>query len=78
MSWIADAHNEWHTVNGWDVCCPLDCGVGEGMEDPTPGDDAPAAEWEAYAAELFEASEYFARRDGEADNAPDPWAAVPF
>ena len=27
--WIADTHRDWHTVNGWDVCCPLDCGIGE-------------------------------------------------
>ena len=33
MSWIADAHRDWHTVNGWDVVCPLDCGVGEGGDD---------------------------------------------
>jgi hypothetical protein len=24
MSWMADAHREWHTVNGWETC-PLDC-----------------------------------------------------
>ena len=27
MSWINDAHTEWHTVNGWRAVCPLDCGA---------------------------------------------------
>ncbi|HWV45307.1 MAG TPA: hypothetical protein VN039_04640 [Nitrospira sp.] len=30
MSWISDAHQEWHHANldrPWD--CPLDCGAGE-------------------------------------------------
>lgn len=29
MSWIADAHREWHTVHGQNTVCPLDCGAGE-------------------------------------------------
>lgn len=29
MSWLADAHRDWHTVHGWDKVCDLDCGVGE-------------------------------------------------
>lgn len=29
MPWLADAHTEWHTVNGWNQVCPLDCGAGE-------------------------------------------------
>lgn len=29
MTWIADAHREWHTVHGQNAVCPLDCGVGE-------------------------------------------------
>ena len=33
MSWLADAHRDWHTVNGWDVMCPLDCGANEVYED---------------------------------------------
>lgn len=33
MSWLSEAHNEWHTVNGWNVCCPLDCGAGEVYDD---------------------------------------------
>jgi hypothetical protein len=24
MTYLADAHRDWHTVNGWDSC-PLDC-----------------------------------------------------
>lgn len=33
MAWLADAHNEWHTVNGRYEVCPLDCGVTEGLYD---------------------------------------------
>lgn len=29
MSWLSEAHSEWHAVNGHDAICPLDCGVGE-------------------------------------------------
>ncbi len=29
MSYLSDAHAEWHAVNGRDQVCPLDCGVGE-------------------------------------------------
>ena len=29
MAWINEAHTEWHTVNGQNAVCPLDCGVGE-------------------------------------------------
>lgn len=32
MSWLADAHTEWHHANmdrPWD--CPLDCGMAEAM-----------------------------------------------
>lgn len=25
VSWISEAHNEWHAVNGRDAICPLDC-----------------------------------------------------
>ena len=37
MSWINDAHTEWHTVNGWRAVCPLDCGAAEWLA----ADDAP-------------------------------------
>jgi len=29
MSWLSEAHNDWHTINGRNVTCPLDCGAGE-------------------------------------------------
>lgn len=28
MSWISEAHNQWHAING-PYGCPLDCGIGE-------------------------------------------------
>ena len=39
MGWLAEAHQEWHIVNGRNVVCPLDCGVGEA--------EALEADWEA-------------------------------
>lgn len=33
MSWLSEAHNDWHTANGWDRVCPLDCGAGEVWDD---------------------------------------------
>lgn len=32
MTWIVDAHDEWHHVNGWANGCPLDC-IDYGMEE---------------------------------------------
>lgn len=29
MSWISEAHAQWHSVHGAMEVCPLDCGVGE-------------------------------------------------
>lgn len=29
MSYLADAHRDWHTVNGKYAVCPLDCGASE-------------------------------------------------
>ena len=29
MSWLSDAHSEWHTVNGSNASCPLDCAAGD-------------------------------------------------
>jgi hypothetical protein len=79
MSYLADAHNDWHAVNGWNAGCPLDCAaadMSDGMDgwESVPAADAPAAEWEAYAAELFEGSEWVARE--EARMTVDPWGVV--
>lgn len=56
MSWIADAHRQWHAVNGARATCPLDCGASE----PTPEEEAEWAEaaerrerWEAARAEAI-------------------------
>lgn len=46
MSWMADAHREWHYVHGQDTVCPLDCGAGE-VYDYDPDDayeEAPPVE----------------------------------
>lgn len=47
MSWIADAHRQWHQVYPsapWD--CPLDCGAGENyeMEEEAAWEEAQAEE----------------------------------
>lgn len=37
MSYLADAHRDWHTVNGWRSGCPLDCAAADSMADyPEP------------------------------------------
>lgn len=28
MSYLSEAHNQWHAING-PYGCPLDCGIGE-------------------------------------------------
>lgn len=34
MTYLADAHRDWHAVHGLNAVCPLDCGAGEAvMED---------------------------------------------
>ena len=45
MAYLADAHREWHYVNGWDTVCPLDCGV----------EEARYADWDAEQEEAEEA-----------------------
>lgn len=29
MSYLSEAHNDWHTANGRFATCPLDCGANE-------------------------------------------------
>lgn len=54
MTWIQDAHRDWHTVNGKYAVCPLDCGVGETADlydEPDPVTDEPAEDevsWHEY------------------------------
>lgn len=33
MSYLSEAHAEWHAVHGKYACCPLDCGAGEPIVD---------------------------------------------
>lgn len=41
MTWLSDAHSEWHAVNGrWG--CPLDCAA----SDVGVGEEAEEAAWE--------------------------------
>jgi hypothetical protein len=48
MSWLSEAHTEWHTVNGRYEVCPLDCGVAEGMYDE-PTEEEFLAEFYGYS-----------------------------
>jgi len=52
MAWLADAHREWHYVHGANTVCPLDCGVGEDMDQ---WDEESYAEWKAEEAEAQQA-----------------------
>ena len=36
MSYLSEAHAEWHAVNGRYAACPLDCGAGEPIVDYCP------------------------------------------
>lgn len=60
MSWIADAHREWHAVNGARATCPLDCGASE----PTADEIAESDEF--YAAEERRVRWEAARREAVA------------
>lgn len=53
MSYLADAHRDWHTAHGWNVVCPLDCGVGEA--------EALEADWEEEEREAQQA--FITRQD---------------
>lgn len=73
MSWIAEAHRQWHTVNGQNEVCPLDCGVGED------------AGWDEHEPEPLTAQEEaelqaWRRRQQDLDNNDhrDPWEDSPF
>lgn len=63
---------------GWS--CPFDCEPDRYWEeeDPTPADDAPASEWEAYAQELFDTAEYCSRHQEQNAREEDPWNAPAF
>ena len=78
---LADHHAAWHWQNGR-FGCPWDCSLSEPDDDGEPwwpADNAPADEWEAVAAQLFESSEWVAARDhlastrAFAPDAADPW-----
>lgn len=58
MSYLAEAHADWHAVHGKFAVCPLDCGIGEGEidrlqeeyyaanPDPWAGTDIELAPWD--------------------------------
>lgn len=56
MSYLAEAHSEWHAVHGKYAICPLDCGAAEALMDPTDyfteqelADEAALAEHDLFA-----------------------------
>lgn len=83
MTWLADAHRDWHYVYGAaNTNCPLDCGAGEAAAEEA----ADVAEWEALAPEerarlTAEAEAYRAAEKAKYEAAlmaDDPWATAPF
>jgi len=68
MTWIADAHREWHTVHGTFAVCPLDCGAGETYD---PADYLTPAEYAAAVAEAEEGRAPAVPTSSWADD--DPW-----
>jgi len=70
MSFLAEAHQEWHTVHG-QVVCPLDCGIGEGQDDY---DHEPMTE-----EEEIELQAWRARQEAmDSTDDPAPWEVAPF
>ena len=41
MNWLAEAHRDWHVVNGANAMCPLDCGANEDVDEDAYGPQAP-------------------------------------
>jgi len=70
MSWIADAHRDWHTAHGQNVVCPLDCGVGEDQD----YEHEPMTE-----EEEIELQAWRARQEAmDSTDDPAPWEVAPF
>jgi len=63
MSYLADAHRDWHTVHGQNVVCPLDCGAGEDYDYPM--DNEPHDSIEVYLPDPI--PEYLVARDDDVD-----------
>ena len=40
MAWLAEAHADWHVVNGRYAVCPLDCGVAEALYAEADNEDS--------------------------------------
>jgi hypothetical protein len=65
MSWLSEAHEEWHLVNGKYACCPLDCGASEFLQEPDYDEtdfkefsEASAAEDQALINEVLNSEPY--------------------
>lgn len=82
MSYLAEAHFEWHAVNGAYAVCPLDCGAGEAAMLAAEAEAEAAADWAALSdderAELTAEAEAQAAARAAAEAARDPWDAAPF
>lgn len=67
MSYLADAHRDWHAVNGWRSGCPLDCAAADLNDQP---EEPPAAEADGVSFwDVDEAKRYareIARAEGRA------------
>lgn len=74
MTYLQDAHRDWHTVNGKYAVCPLDCGASEYL--PPEADDDEYGTYELqddlYQLNQNEADDY--RHDFD-DLPEDPWTS---
>lgn len=65
MSYLIEAHNEWHLLNGATAICPLDCGQGEDLDEEVYGPPA------AFVGSATPASQ------AKPVDANDPWLTNP-
>jgi hypothetical protein len=74
MSWLSEAHEEWHLVNGKYACCPLDCGASEALYDQHE-----AEEWaRTHPEEVAKAKASLEALEREREAAlSDPWQEDP-
>lgn len=93
MSYLSEAHSEWHSINGKYAVCPLDCGANEPDEWGCPACDAlcyayPSDEGVSYrgcadpaACDVVIAAQDAAREAAKAAASAsafdDPWAQDP-
>jgi hypothetical protein len=92
MSYLSEAHTDWHTANGKFATCPLDCGANEPIQSecscgemvyifPSDPNDPSRGCVDPAACDVVNAAlaaTYAAQREAEKAAAADnPWASAP-